>query len=30
MWTFKVVDELGLDTGNIRAVSLHIAGFVRD
>ncbi|MBB5888916.1 subtilisin-like proprotein convertase family protein [Kutzneria kofuensis] len=27
-WTFKVVDGGPVDTGNIRAVSLHINGFV--
>jgi subtilisin-like proprotein convertase family protein len=29
-WTFKVVDDFAQDTGSIRAVSLHITGFVRD
>ncbi len=27
-WTFHVVDTAAVDTGNIRAVSLHISGFV--
>jgi subtilisin-like proprotein convertase family protein len=27
-WTFKVVDGGAIDTGSIRAVSLHINGFV--
>jgi subtilisin-like proprotein convertase family protein len=26
-WTFRVEDERGADAGNIRAVSLHLAGF---
>ena len=29
-WTFKVVDAARADTGSIRAVSLHITGFVAD
>jgi subtilisin-like proprotein convertase family protein len=29
-WTFKVADGFGVDTGNIRAVSLRIKGFVDD
>jgi subtilisin-like proprotein convertase family protein len=29
-WTFKVVDTAGVDTGTIRAVSLHVTGFVED
>ena len=27
-WTFKVIDAATRDTGSIRAVSLHITGFV--
>jgi subtilisin-like proprotein convertase family protein len=27
-WTFKVVDAAGTDKGSIRAVSLHVAGYV--
>jgi subtilisin-like proprotein convertase family protein len=29
-WTFSVADGANLDVGSIRAVSLHIRGFVRD
>ncbi|WP_236788142.1 S8 family serine peptidase [Amycolatopsis sp. GM8] len=29
MWTFKVADVAGADTGSIRAVSLHINGYVQ-
>lgn len=29
-WRFSVVDVAGSDTGSIRAVSLHIAGYVRN
>jgi subtilisin-like proprotein convertase family protein len=28
LWTFHVVDAAGLDTGSIRAFSLHLTGFV--
>ena len=28
-WTFKVVDAAPRDTGSIRAVSLHVTGFVQ-
>jgi subtilisin-like proprotein convertase family protein len=28
-WTFKVTDGAGADTGSIRAVSLHVTGFVQ-
>ncbi|WP_243727344.1 S8 family serine peptidase [Actinocrispum wychmicini] len=27
-WTFKVVDTAGADTGSVRAVSLHVSGYV--
>ena len=27
-WTFKVVDAAGTDKGSVRAVSLHLAGYV--
>ncbi|HWO59907.1 MAG TPA: S8 family serine peptidase [Umezawaea sp.] len=27
-WTFKVVDAAGTDVGSVRAVSLHLAGYV--
>jgi hypothetical protein len=29
-WTFTAVDDAGVDTGNIRAVSLHVTGFTTD
>ena len=29
-WRFTVADLAPIDTGSIRAVSLHITGFVRD
>ena len=27
-WTFNVADTVGIDTGSVRAFSLHVAGFV--